>query len=1116
MAVDMVAPTQMVTIISAMDDVGAVKGAVQSGGATDDATPTLSGVVSSKLGAGEVVQILRDDNVIGTAAVSGTGWTFTDAGLADSTTHQYTARVTDSAGNVGSVTAAFVLTVSGAPLQANITAIIDNVGLRTGIIANGGATDDTSPTLVGTLTTALPSGYSVKIYDGTKVVGTAIVSGTDWSFEQPGTFANGTTRTYTARIADASGAIVGLPSAAYAVVCDTSAPSVTAAISYIMDDVGTIVGTLGANKATDDKSPTLYGLLTGTMGVGDVLEVLRDGVAVGTVTSPGAKWSYTDTNVAEGKHVYGMRTVDAVGNINLSSTAFTLTIDTVAPLKPTIVSAIDDVGMITGIIASGGYTNDQNPLLSGTLAAPLAANESLAISIIVDGSSRGLYVPTVSGTGWSYASTPTNSGISTTSSSVVTYIAQITDTAGNVTKSDPYTLKMDIVASSITATINSVFDDAGILVGSVKSGGIVDDNAPTLMGSLSGALGQGDFVQVYRDSVAIGTAGVSGRNWGFVDTGVSDGVHAYNVRVVDIAGNAGKSSANFTLTIDTLPATQAVEINISHVIDNVGRVIGTIGSGGITDDTTPVLVGSLSDKLENVKNLASADKLFVFCDGNFLGNANITDKSWTYSAVNIAGGQHEFVVRIGDAAGNLGASYGSFILNVDASDKIPLAWGTTFVGLLDNVGSYTGALISNVITDDASPELIGYLSASSGSSEEKIGFGQYVVIKRGDISVGTAALAGNVWSYSESWLADGTYSYSAYVADTSGNVGKADTFTFTVDTTAPTQKLMVNYIQAETGSGDQNFASGVVTGDATPKLVGSLDQPTSSTDRIEVLRDNVFVGTATLQGPLGWTFSDTLTSDGEHFYGARVRDAAGNAGAISAVFTMTLDTAAPKQTVVISNVTDDVSSIADRVANPGLTNDASPTLNGSISDALRSGDYVEVLRDSVVIGTATVSGTSWSYLDADVSEGTHSYTAHVVSMSKIVGADSSQFSLTVLPNFTIADNLLAFGNGSHTLDLTQVPNNAISGIEIIDIGGDGANTIKLSVSDVIDLSSTTNILRIGGGGDDTVELISSGHFTKAEAGYTSFNDGVTYNVYTNSMNDACVYIDQDISNVILT
>jgi hypothetical protein len=53
-----------------------------------------------------------------------------------------------------------------------------------------------------------------------------------------------------------------------------------------------------------------------------------------------------------------------------------------------------------------------------------------------------------------------------------------------------------------------------------------------------------------------------------------------------------------------------------------------------------------------------------------------------------------------------------------------------------------------------------------------------------------------------------------------------------------------------------------------------------------------------------------------------------------------------------------------------------------------------------------------------------------------------------------------------TLDLTNISNTRIQDIEIIDIRGSGNNTLKLNLNDLLDASTSTNILKVLGDSGD--------------------------------------------------
>ena len=61
--------------------------------------------------------------------------------------------------------------------------------------------------------------------------------------------------------------------------------------------------------------------------------------------------------------------------------------------------------------------------------------------------------------------------------------------------------------------------------------------------------------------------------------------------------------------------------------------------------------------------------------------------------------------------------------------------------------------------------------------------------------------------------------------------------------------------------------------------------------QVEVFRDGTSIGFATPNDTLGANFTDTTTpADGTYAYTARMTDAAGNVGTLSAAFTIMIDT----------------------------------------------------------------------------------------------------------------------------------------------------------------------------------------------------------------------------------
>ncbi len=112
---------------------------------------------------------------------------------------------------------------------------------------------------------------------------------------------------------------------------------------------------------------------------------------LGTATANGTgAWSYTTSALANGTHSLTATATDAAGNTGAASTAMSVTVDTAAPVAPTIASFSNDSGTV-----GDGITNDNTLTLTGTAEA----NSTVKV---YDGATL-LGTATANGTGaWSY------------------------------------------------------------------------------------------------------------------------------------------------------------------------------------------------------------------------------------------------------------------------------------------------------------------------------------------------------------------------------------------------------------------------------------------------------------------------------------------------------------------------------------------------------------------------------------------------------------------------------------------------------------------------------------------------------------------------------------------
>jgi Domain of unknown function (DUF4347)/Bacterial Ig-like domain len=177
---------------------------------TDDNTnnqkPTFTiSLVGSGAVAGEKVELSKNGTVLPIATITLTTAHITAnsvslAPTANTTSGTFTARLVDVAGNPGTASAGLPVTIDIIlPTKTTtITSIADDAAPNTGTISSGGFTNDTTPTLAGTISLALVAGEVVGIYRGLTRLGSAAVTGTAWTYAD--TLATDGNYSYTARV----------------------------------------------------------------------------------------------------------------------------------------------------------------------------------------------------------------------------------------------------------------------------------------------------------------------------------------------------------------------------------------------------------------------------------------------------------------------------------------------------------------------------------------------------------------------------------------------------------------------------------------------------------------------------------------------------------------------------------------------------------------------------------------------------------------------------------------------------------------------------------------------------------------------------------------------------
>jgi VCBS repeat-containing protein len=1033
LTVDMTAPTAPL-LTSVTDDVAPGIGNVDTGQPTNDASPTFNGTGE----AGSTISIFNNGTLLGTAVVTAGGtWSYTPAsGLSDGN-HTITFSSADAAGNTTPGANSFNLIVdTGTPTAPVITGAIDDNGTVEIPILSGQPTNDGTPTLNGTA----EANSVITLSDNGKVIGTTTSDENGaWNFTPTTPLGDGS-HSLTVTVTDAAGN-VSAPSDAFNVVVDTVAPIVPLIVTVIDDQ--TVIGTntpLTNGQLTKDSQPTLNGTSEANATI-----TIKDGTTVlGTATANASgAWSFTPAApLGQGSHTLTVTATDVAGNTSNPSSSFVVTVDSVAPNAPVILTVTDNTAPVTGPITSGQPTNETRPAITGT-------GEVGSTITVYDGSTA--LGTTVVGAGGTWSFTP--AAPLGTGSHPLTVTA--TDTAGNVSApSGNFNVVVDTTAP-VAPAITIVTDDVGTVTGNLTSGQVTDDSRPALTGTAEANA----IITVYDNGSAIGTAQANGSGaWSFTPgTALGNGSHALTVTATDAAGNVSPPSGPFNVIVDTQAPTSPIVI---QAVDDVGPVTGNLVSGQSTNDKQPALSGT-AEANSTVK---------IYDNGALIGTVTASGTgTWSFTpGTALSEGVHVFTATSTDAAGNLGSVSAGFTLNIDSiAPTTPL-----LTSVVDDVagGVFNGPLTNGQVTNDARPTLNG--TAEVGST---------ITILDGGTAIGTVTVpAGGVWSFTPTTpLTGGSHTLTVTATDAAGNVSSPTAgFTVVVDTTAPTLPVISSIVD------DVGSITGPITNLPTNDTLPTLNGTAEAGATVNIFDNGVLLGSAVANGSGVWTYTPTVPlTEGNHSFTVTATDTAGNTsgaslpsaivvditppaaptgmvvngtgttvtGTAEAGSTVTITSSAgtvlgtatadgtgsfsvtisPAQTSgqaliavaqdsagnlgasagftapftgvpgvpIISSVVDDTSPQTGTVGNGQSTNDTTPTLNGTA----QAGATVNVYNNGVLMGTTTANGSGvWSYTPTgNLSEGSHAFTATATNAN---GTGSPSAAATVIVD-TIAPTI---------------------------------------------------------------------------------------------------------------
>lgn len=511
---------------------------------------------------------------------------------------------------------------------------------------------------------------------------------------------------------------------------------------------------------------------------------------------------------------------------------------------PVIEAVLDDQGLIQGIVADGGYTDDGRPQIVGKAEVGVLVHiyrgAELIGQVYADANGEWSFTPKL----------PLSNG-----RHAISILHEYPD--GDVSEfSVPYVIFIDKSVPD-APVITGMQDDEGRIIGAITEGMVTDDNRPTIDGTAEAHA----TVIVYDKGKEIGRTqvGADGK-WSFMpEPALADGLHILSYAAVDRAGNGSERTGVSEFVVDTRPE----KINIYYADDDAGDATGEVFSGGVTDDSTPTLFGT-----------ATAGGIVKIYEGSTLLGEVVAgvDGTWQFTpSVALSEGAHSFHATVTLVAKGESVPSKVFKLEVDLTGPSE----PTIEQVLDDVGDVQGPMQKGDTTDDAQPTLRGKAEANST-----------LIVRDGAVEIGRVLV--NVqgdWTFTpEVALSVGGHSINVIAVDKAGNASApSESFNFDVIQPAmiPAVAPTIDSIYDDVGYQKGLLGSGAVTDDDTP-LVSGKGEPNS----ILVLKDNgVEIGRVTVDSSGGWSLLPSIPlSHGLHNLVATAVDEAGNVGRSSSIF----------------------------------------------------------------------------------------------------------------------------------------------------------------------------------------------------------------------------------------
>ena len=369
--------------------------------------------------------------------------------------------------------------------------------------------------------------------------------------------------------------------------------------------------------------------LTGTAVANSTVKVYDGATLLGTTTANGSgAWSFVTAALPDGLH--SLTATDTVSGVTSAASAvMNVTIDTVAPVAPTIASFSTDSGTVGDHI-----TND------GTLTLTGSAEANATVKVYDGATLLGSAVANGSGA-WTYTTVALANGAHSLT-------ATASDAAANTS----------VASSALSVTIDTVAPNAPVETGaSIVSG--------TTQVQLTGTAEANSTLQVFDGTTPVGTATANSAGaWSLTTGTLASGSHSFTTKATDAAGNTGLASAALAVTIPSAPTAPAAPVIATFSTDS-----GVAGDH-ITNDNTLTLSGT-----------AAANSTVKVFDGTTqiaTATAN-SSGAWSSTATALLDGSHNLTATATNAFGTSSASAALAVTVDTVAPNAPVETGASIV-----------------------------------------------------------------------------------------------------------------------------------------------------------------------------------------------------------------------------------------------------------------------------------------------------------------------------------------------------------------------------------------------------------------------------------------------------